>query len=275
MSWERFHYICRRCHRLLEANEGGDDPIGKAKSDSSGELYGALPPADSIASRILAQLQRRSNAADLAKLTYLYGNLRLVEPAMESAKLKRASAYIILILAVFLTVTAIYAIYVLPTFQAAFSDLGLPQAYEGVSIVGPVYLLVIIALLASAYWYRFLLWRVVRHRAPMMHGVTFKILPRKIKRAYGRLISTLWYPLEDASNPDDPVVLHLARVENEQGNLLYEMQQLIETQSRALQRAAEWVSTLVMVVVGILVIYAVWTLLVRLYVPIFQMGNVI
>lgn len=102
MAWDRFHFLCRRYHQLLQSGEVIREAAVQVESIKGVELYGEPLEKDTVPSNLILSLKALSDPQKIKKVTGIYGQLDFSSILEEPPKLRRAKTYITFVAIVFL-----------------------------------------------------------------------------------------------------------------------------------------------------------------------------
>ena len=120
MVWDRFHFLCRRYHQLLQSGEVFREAVESVESTNGVELYGKPLEKDTIPSNLIFALKALSDPQHIKKVIFIYGLLDFSDDLEEPPKLRKAKVYITFVAIVFFMVYAVYQFFVTPVFTSMF-----------------------------------------------------------------------------------------------------------------------------------------------------------
>jgi hypothetical protein len=282
MSWERFHYICRRTLNELGENESVKDRLLQIEKSPGCNAYGESDNAHSISQTILNEIKTTPDRSAAIKQLQLYGEMDFSNLITEPARYKRALIYLTFIALIFIITSGIYQILVVPTFIQIFEDfsisgLGHLSFYQ---TYWPYFMLAIIAMLSLALYAGFALKHLLTFSRQDFNSFALRFLVKSdIKSSYTNIMSALLFPIStEPTSPntgDNTIQQHLKDIDTTDMDLSTEINAIIRIQSKILFSQCEKQMNFVTAFISIIVIYAIFHFVISTYSPIFMLGEII
>ena len=273
MSWDRFHFICRRARQQLLLSK----PL--SLQDDADDLlaanYGAPCSDKSIASNLLKQLSLLADRSQLDRATNFYASGHFSQLGIEPQGLRRISVYLGYLLLMFIVMNMIYQQYVFPEFINYYSFT--EEMFSAETAFYIQYWQYITALAATLIIAAFLLSltarKLLRFDVDVSSSWVFRgLFPRSIKQAYLQMIAYLYYPL-DAEKIDNSLRSTDEAMQAEGIDILDELPHMMSAKLVILLERVEKYMQLLYSITAIVIIYIIYNYISSVYSPLFKMGE--
>lgn len=279
MTWERFHYVCRRAANSTRDDEPLADTIKRIEQEPGTALYGPAGAKPLITGQILQDicaLERNEVGGVLA----LYGKLDLAGQLEEPLRFKRVLIYLGYVTFVFSVVAGIYQTRITPNFISTFQTFDIPvpsdmlwfQQY-GWHLSMAILIILLLGLLIG---YR--LRELFSYRLGTRGSFAFKYLTlRSIKTPYLNILEAIHFPLRATALREDmprsEITAHLEQLESTGMDISREIQELVRREGILLTARCERQMRIITTVMALVIIASIWFFLQSAYLPIFIMGD--
>lgn len=272
MTWERFHFTCRRHRRAPHV--GFAETARYFRSHEDADLIGPPPSARALPSTIMTRLAALSEQ-DRARAIALYADMDLEGAAPMPRKVLRSIAYLVAIGFVFLVMNSVFSLFVMPNFEHAFAEAGLKppgQRIAGIDTATlPLLLMTLLTPMIGLALYA--LHRCCKLDLPIGSQLRW-VLPRPIRHRYTNIVSLATYPLaQDASTA--PLTDRLRALEAEGMDLAEELPRMIRHQWSELARSAQGYVNSLLIVAAVIILLTVAFYVTSAYAPLFVLESVI
>ncbi|SDU06679.1 hypothetical protein [Halopseudomonas salegens] len=282
MTWGRFGYICRKASVDHRDNESIAHCLQRIDREEASDLYGGREAADRWPRVILDKIGLMTDREEARRVLDIYRNLNLSQGFDEPMTLKRAVAYLGLVLFVFYSVVGLYHLKIIPNFLKVFDTLGLSaprslilyQDYMG------YFVLLVSVFLITILLVGFEMRSLFKFTVGREKGFIFKyLLFSPIRDSYRKVIAVLQFPVADSGSnvtgSEESVVRHLRAVRHSEMNVSVEMKALIEQEMKCLLDGCEKQVKLMLMLVGVVVLFGIFFFLTSAYSPIFILGDAV
>lgn len=277
MTWERFHYVCRR-HLRGESGRADFGPSAAYyRSDENSDLYGGPAPVRSLPRYIVSELESMTDTDRRTAAISLYADMDFSTPMRDTLRVKRSLAYVAIVMAAYLVLASVYTLFVFPSFLPFFEEAGaLPPPWAQWYLEHwhlPVSVVALLTLLIGLTAYQLNALFAFKHAPGGLESRSL-VLPRRIKQSYTRLVALIAFPVENA--PEDNALAARIRELIESGlDLRKELPVLIKIHGDEFTRLSNrYVQTLI-ALLGVIAIVTVAFFLISAYTPIFGAGDLI
>ncbi len=282
MVWERFHYICRRCHKTIKTEQTIEECMANIEMEPTTDLYGKLYKSESIANSLLKLIKSIADQSIATNIVDLYGKLDLSTPLNEPIQFKRVMIYLFFVTTIFSLVVVTYQLFVFPSFLAAFDsfETSIPKHLIFLSDYWVYFQLIIFFLLIMGLVIGFGLRRLYRYNISTNSSFVFKYLTLAgIKKSYLNILETIYYPVSSHVNnygiQHSIITEHLQNMESSGMDIKREIQDIIKRESLILSLLCERQMRIVSTLIAIIVIATIFFFLTSAYSPIFMLGETI
>lgn len=277
MTWERFHYVCRRHMR------GG---LGQAdfalsaqfyKSGENSDLYGPPAAVGSLPRYIVSQLESMTDADRRTAAISMYAEMDFSMPTRETLRVKRALAYIALVMMTYLVLASIYTEFVFPSFLPFFEEQDMPRPQAALTYLKyshvPIGAAALLGVIVGFTIHQLNVLLAFKHLPTTFHNRSLAI-PGKVKRTYMKLMELITYPLED-SRRSTALTAKIDELVESGHDLREELPILIKVHWDEFARLSDRYVRILTAAIGVIVVLSVVFLLSSAYAPIFVSGDVI
>jgi len=280
MVWDRFHFLCRRYHQLLQSGEVFREAVVSVESANGVELYGKPFEKDTIPSNLIFALKALSDPQQIKKITNIYGQLDFSNDLEEPPKLRKAKVYVTFVAIVFFMVYAIYQFFVTPVFTSMFEAFQTAPTGYMAWYVNNWYLPIVVVFVCIAILFAICsqINKLYKFKVFSPDSVFYRFfIPNRIKNSYSNIIEIVSFPLSEGMNQPEQqktiISRHLEQVEN--SDLITEIHILLRREGKNLAQYSEHFILSMMVVIFILIIISIFFFLSSAYAPIFMMGELV
>ncbi len=282
MIWERFHYVCRRCHETIESGQTIEECITNIGEESSTDLYGKPYKSGSITNQLLKQMIGIPDQSSAINVIDLYGKLDFSVQLNEPMQFKRVMIYLFFVTSIFTVVVGTYQLFVFPTFLATFDtfETSMPAQLIFLQDYWLYFVYIIFFLLLTGLVIGFGLRQLFKYKISTTNSFIFKYLTfRDIRKSYINILEAIYYPVSDYTSQTGVqrslITDHLRNIESSGMDIRREIQDIIKRESMVLTQLCERQMQTISTVVAIIVITAIFFFLVGAYSPIFVLGETI
>lgn len=276
MSWDRFHYLCRRYSRMEQPREAFDQCIDALERSPGTELYGGANAKESMAGQLLRRIGQLERPEHQREVAAFYGQLDFTASMARPPHTRRASAYLSLLGMVFVFIAALFQLKVLPQLLGVLDDFRLDA--PGLILLfidhGSVFFAAVLLLLMFSLVTSLEVRGLFQLQPDQATGWLFRLLiPIKIREQHQLLLELLSYPLMRAAAHNQVLDEHLGSLpESEQPE---ELQILLRRHSQRLARLSEFYLRGVIAVVALTLVAAILLFLLSAYAPLFMLGDLL
>lgn len=279
MAWERFHHICRRSLATLQPGDSLEARVKAVEANPDTALYGAPLRPGTLPRQVLDRIIALPDQDRAYQLLELYAGLNLATETSYPLQLKRIAIYLAYVSVLFVVITGIYQLQVMPNFIALFETLQAPtpthvQLFRDYGSVLAVFVVLLLGLaLMMGHVLKGLAdWSSSRGRS----GLTRFLVFPKARAVYAKLEAAVFYPLgPNEIEGESNVVSHLGELAREGIDISEEIAVLVRSQHRTLVELCEKQMRLVYAFCVFLVVGMIFLFLASAYSPIFMMGEVV
>lgn len=262
MSWEAFHYQCRlKATGNTLATDADLSPYGPIKSGSK-------------AYHLLTQINQLEKAA-FKQTARLYGQLDFSLQSRLNSGLKNTLSYMTLVFVMFMLVSLLHIHFVWPNFDTFFlttmPELGVPSAP-----IKDNFFWIIVASFAITLccWLYFIAYNQLLTSTNLSSGSRW-VLPKNALLLVNNLISIYEYPLCMANAVANNLQQHMKSIQDDEELLLCELKQLLQLNSDKLTHVLRRRMQKLLLLNGIVMVFAISQLLYINYQRIFDIGTTI
>lgn len=277
MTWERFHYVCRRHMRngLGQADFAPSAQFYRSSEDS--DLYGGPATARSLPHYIVSQLESMTDTNRRTAAISLYADMDFSTPMRDTLRVKRSLAYVAIVMAAYLMLASVYTLFVFPSFLPFFEEAGaLPPPWAQWYLehwLLPVSAVALLTLLIGLTAYQLNTLFAFKHAPGGLESRSL-VLPHRIKQSYTRLVALIAFPVENV--PQDTSLAAKIRELIESGlDLREELPVLIKIHGDEFARLSNRYVQALIASLGVIAISTVAFFLISAYTPIFGAGDLI
>ncbi|VAW67299.1 hypothetical protein MNBD_GAMMA10-959 [hydrothermal vent metagenome] len=280
MSWDRFHYLCRTCSQRNTAETDFSDVLSTAEAQKSIELYGEQIIKKSVSDEILSALKQSKDTALIDKSMLVYAHVNFAKSIDEPAKFKRVVVYLWFLAAVYIYMSSIHALFVMPGFLSMFenTDVAVPSLFMWYVNYSSYLTGIIVVALLLILFISYQLRAISGYKLPGLSGVYYRwLMPAGIKKSFSSIIEIITYPvmdlIEDKYQKAGVISAHLADAEKSGLNLAVEIESLLRVEAFVLNKKIERFMIAMMSVVSVIIVGSIVLFLMSAYSPLFIMGE--
>lgn len=281
MAWKRFGYICRKASVTLTTQEIAADVISRVENEPACSLYGGSINKNSLSRKILDKLAAVSNKDDAIKALEIYSSMDISLHLPESAQIKRVTTYLTFLTLTFVLISAIYQLFVVPSFMQAFDTFGLsvPSHLMFYRDYWHLFVIVIFVVLALSLVIGYTFRKLFKFNEGRANSLVLRFMAfRGIRASYLSIIDALLYPVGQRGRAipgNNKVTDHLADIDSSKMDLSVEIQAIIEAEYLTLVKLCERQMRLISIAAALLIVAAIFLFLVSAYSPIFIFGEIV
>ncbi|WP_316365621.1 hypothetical protein [Candidatus Thiodiazotropha sp. CDECU1] len=280
MSWDRFHYLCRKYE---QSNLNGTDfsnTVNSIESQESTDLYGSPIESNSLANEILNTLKTSKDPSLVKNASSVYAKLNFSCCIEEPIRLKRTTTYLVLLTLIYLFLSTIYQIFVAPAFLSMFETLEVtpPQTFNWYinysSYLSTIIIIFLILLIFITHQIKQLFMLKVSKSSSSLYNL---LIPYTIKDCYISIIEIVTQPaykcFSEKQTTLSKIGAHLQEVEDSGSNTIPEIENLLKIESRKLSDKAERFILIIMSLISIVIVTSIIIFIIGAYAPIFIMED--
>lgn len=281
MTWERFHYVCRRAANSARDDEPLTKTIKRIEQEPGTRLYGAKQRKQTVSCEILHGICALSDHERARRLLEFYGRLDLAGQLEEPLRFRRVMLYLGYVTLVFSVVTSLYQTKITPNFINAYRNLDIPVPADLIWFMdyGWHLSMVILVILAAGLLIGHQLRQLYRYRQDTQQSLFFRYLTLPgIKRPYLNILGAIHYPMRGAPAlpdlPEGAVTAHLQNLEGSNMDLCREIQELVRREGMILTARCERQMRIISTVIALVIIASIFLFLKSAYLPLFILGDI-
>ena len=277
MSWDRFHYICRRIAR--QSSVAPQALVADATLAQHGHWYGPPLIQGQLPGKLLAEMLACADDDAVRRCASLYVRIRPEDGgATPMARLASTVSYTAVLLLLLLVSGAIYRIRVLPVFESVYAMNGFGAVqwiHAYLQYFDAIALMLVLAMAAGLLMLLRIRDLFVGWGLAVDAPLTRLLLGRRIGEASDRLVDLLRFPLTRLGQQTalSPIQLCLREAEVLGLAVDEEINHLLSVHSRQLYAACERRLRIMMALVGGGTVLAIAGFVVAAYLPIFYLGE--
>lgn len=285
MFWGRFHYLCRKYNQLNST--GSDLPdtnfssvLSDARTRKSTDLYGSKISEKSIADEILTVLERSDDIELISKSTSIYAAVNFDRSFEEPVKLRRVITYLSFLTVMYIWVSLIYRIFVMPQFLSMFESLEvpLPDLFAWYMNYSSYMIAVVVVLLLAMMCLLYQIRAIYSYKMPGVDSMLYNgLVPASIKNSFSSIIEIVTYPVsksfEGKYQKSGLISAHFHEIEKSGLNLIVEIENLLRIESNTLNKKVELFVTVLISLVSVIIVASIVLFLMSAYSPLFIMGE--
>lgn len=279
MTWERFHYVCRRGAKSV-GKEPLADTIERIEQEPGTALYGPRQKKPTIQNQILQDVCALSDRDQARQTLELYGRLDLAGQLEEPLRFKRVMLYLGYVTLVFSGVATLYQTRITPSFINAYRNFDIPAPADMIWFMnyGWHLSMVMLVILAAGLLIGHQLRQLYRYRQGTRQSWFFRYLTLPgIKTPYLNILEAIHFPLHAASPALDlltsPVTAHLHNLQISGMDLAREIQELVRREGVVLTARCERQMRIISTVIALMIIASLFFFLQSAYLPIFVLED--
>ncbi|WP_405633349.1 hypothetical protein [Pseudoalteromonas sp. Ld20] len=275
MNWNQLGYLCR-LYSL--ANDLNTTQQNQLRSATHLKIYKAGQPESQLAKKLAAQLVGNPNPSEQKQLSACYSTLPKII-ASPSFDYKDKLSYLAALFVIFIAISTIYQVFVLPTFSEVLSSHNINVAdslmqYTQYWYVGIVVLAMLFAVVCFTI---FKLREACNLASPdLFLGIRGLFIPKQIKQQYATLMAVLGF-FERGSKDRSalPEIMYLESCQLHGLAISDEFAFLVEQKLRLLNDTIKvYINKLIYLFTAILVLI-ICLFLQQAYKPIFMIGEIV
>lgn len=271
MTWDRFHFACRRQLRAPQADFA--DTLRYFRSDQDADLIGPPPSPKALPERIMARLaalpdEQRNRAIAL------YAQMDFTGAAPLPRKVLRSVAYLIILSLVFGGMTSVYALFVMPSIAPLFTDIGATPPGYGVFGLPTLPLLLTVAIAPIAGLTLYALHRCCTLDLSDPGSGLIRVLPPFIRRRYANIVHLATYPVS-LSPADNPLASRLDALAGEGIDLADELPRMIQHQWTGFAQGAQRYLNVLLAAAAVIILLTISFYVSSAYAPLFIMESLV
>jgi len=280
MCWDRFHYLCRKCNLPDFSANDFSTFLSAVNAQKATDLYADKITEKSVAHEILTALQQTDDLALVERSVSVYARLNFGRSIDEPAQLKRVITYLVFLATVYMLVSSVYTVFVMPQFSNMYESLevqppGLFMWYVNYSsyMIAAIVIL-LLGVLLVAYQIR----AMFSYKMPASDSLLYNgLVPETIRNSFLSIVEIIVYPVAVVFDGKwqklGVISAHLQEVENAGLSLVTEMQSLLVIEVNKLNRKIERFIFFLMSFVSVIIVASIIVFLMSAYSPLFIMGE--
>lgn len=279
MSWLKFHFNCRFLNQKLSENLSVEQAKEYLLTHYSQLDIGGGLPSRSLEGNLFNRIYQEKDLSKLESLLLIYGRLNLSWDLTALTKLKNIRNYLFFLITVFLLLSGIYNLLVLPVFIDIFEqngsdiDSGLDSFYSIWLISVSVISLISIIVLGFYSFINQVGRKEIKSNAPLFSKM---FVPEKIMNKLMIIDALTNAPLEARVNEFSAQQIKLYKSLKEDNlNVAQELQILLDDNKASLLNLINVHITKLLALLTITVVGGVGYLVYSFYQPIFSLGMII
>jgi len=281
MIWERFHYICRRCHETIKPGQSVNDCISIIDVEPETDLYGQKYTKNSIANHLLNTVKNLSDQPSAKKFIEFYGKQDYSTQLNEPMHFKKVITYLSYVILIFFILSTVYYSFVVPGFLNILDtfELSIPaylMFYENYWL----YAILLFSILQIGLLLGYKLSQLFKYRLDTQNSFIFKYLThQKIKKSYFNILELIYFPIsgsvKNANIRTSVISKHLRNMENSGMDINREIQEIMKRESLNLTRLCDRQMTFISTLISVIVVASIFFFLVSAYSAIFALGEIL
>tara|TARA_R110002060_G_scaffold77031_3_gene88056 strand:+ start:1190 stop:2014 length:825 start_codon:yes stop_codon:yes gene_type:complete len=274
MSWTAFHFSCRFLSQKLS-----DGLELKPALDLLSKNYGNHQPSDTVDNPIYKDIASEEKQSKQQELLAIYGNLKLNWDASSVTKLTSIRNYLFLIFGVFILLSSVYKVFVLPAFKEVFSSMDIPinAQLESFTMYWVISLLLMTIVSAIILKFSSLIKQINGISTTFSSSAISRLLiSKKIVNQIQKIEALIHAPLgknvNQFSASENEFIKQLS---SDDMNVAKELQALIDAQYSLLTTMINGRIKKMVFLLAFIVVSAIFNFIYSLYAPIFSIGTII
>lgn len=276
MAWDRFHYICRRCHHLMASGKSLEDSLRIAETDAGLDLYGLSPHPGSLQHELLDSLRNTTDRQQALDAVHVYSSLDFSNELTESKHANSSIAYLVLVLLVFIQTSWLFHAKIIPSLATFYIQNNIAPSPTMLLIEELWHLQVIIPVLALGITITLSLGIKRLYQFKTIDGWIYNLLlPRGVKKHHKKLTEIIKHPLQEESSSNTKTTNHLTDIKQNGMDVTKEIQSLLRITGDQLQKSSDRHLKAAISISTILIILSITVFLSSTYEPIFKLGTAV
>lgn len=283
MSWSRFKFYCIEVTRLLENGLEVVPAFENAQASVLSKEFGAEFKPRDVQSAILTSLKHDGYTRDEIKwVLAIYNDMDLSALMLRPSRIRRAGVYIGYLAFMYLVLSGIYFLYVVPEMSSMFDAMEIPPPENFIWFVNnwTAILVCILIFLVALLLISTTIKEMFDYKQNFAKSTLYRfLLPRGIKARYEKLTSLLSLPLHVVKHQNDgnnnAITQHYYSEKYQPREIAGTLSLLIGENVTRLLMLSESFIRRIYVIVAILIICSIFIFVNSAYAPLFAMGEVV
>jgi hypothetical protein len=280
MNWRRFKHQCHEAARLLDKGEKIGPALTKAKTSPLLKELGPEPRPNSLASSVLASLEKGNYSEDEARSALnIYAGLDTSELAHKPSRIRRIGIYLLYLTFIYFIIVSIYMLFVVPQTISFYESLSAKPSHHFIWYVNLWYLEIVG--IVTLFIIAFLVTRKIKHlfdyREDILDSFLYRwLLTRRLRSSYEHLFTLIQLPLRFVKKMDDNrIVQHYLSEGYSEKEIADSLSILLGETADVLIARSEFYIRAIYVVMAVLIILSIYGLASSVYTSIFSLGAVL
>lgn len=272
MAWSRLQYLCRQINSA-EDDEPPAQRMSRLNNEPSTNLYGKFE-ASSVAGKIFEKIKSINDAQIQRDAILAYQNMFVADLFQESKIFKRVVVYLSYVAAVYILVSLLMSLRVIPQFIETFESFN--QGLPAITVFYYQYNLYVSSLCAGlmllSLWAA---WSILKlSRLQQCYSLKPLFIPRKLFAQYQDILALVHFPLEGVSTCADEILsTHLQSLKGDAVAQSVEIRALLAHQMTRFSHSCEFYMRFLYTLCGVVLVFSIMLFLYSVYAPIFEIGS--
>lgn len=273
MNWDAFHFSCRYLSTKLSA----DIELTSAQNLLL-KTYPEIVSSNHLDVDLYKRIISRNNPTEQQRLLSIYGQLNLDRDSSSINKLNNIRNYIFLLFFVFLLLSAICVVFVIPTFKEMFVMMEVPinEQIENFTTYWAISLGLMLAVSVGIIRVNFIVNRLNSYASTLPSTLMSRLLlTNKIVQQIDKIEAFVNSPLGEKKNLfSEDANTFISKLDKDGLNTPKELQLMINKENEKLNKLLNSRIGKLIFSLSVIVIAAIFNFVYSLYAPIFYIGNI-